>query len=544
MKPFIVALALLFAFSLRAQETIITGTLLGYDGKPMQMTNIHLQKPGQKPKETVRAEKDGSFKLIVKDTGIVLIKFAGLFHLSEDIPFLIKQPSTIKLSLQLGTYHCNKKPLDPKILGSFNNWNLSKPFDLKEEKDGTYSAEFETAEKEFSYQVQGFESTGRTVNGTLSERYEYDGDGDYRSIVTPKDGKIKIVFDPSKVLVSSALPKLQFDDPGSRAARYSTYRFDVLRLIRERSWALLDFINSGGESKDFKFDKDYSSEMTACAQEIKKESDPLLRDLLFLKYFYYPPEKGDIEIARLYLKVLPDLMKHQPSAGEISVFSSLLSIGKMMQYNDEYMSSFFEIIDNSKSAILNYNLINNVMRNLKTQNDAAAVKAFYTKALEKLEGTSWLRSFKQQYAPKAVIAAGEAVPSFLVKSLEDNTKIYTNQTMKGKVYLVHFWASWSEPSLKEMENLHKTYEQYKTKNFEILSLSVDASPEEGTAFRKKKWAMPWLHAFASTEKNLLADFGVLAPPKLILIDTKGIVVAMDAELQGAALGQTLARILK
>jgi thiol-disulfide isomerase/thioredoxin len=45
---------------------------------------------------------------------------------------------------------------------------------------------------------------------------------------------------------------------------------------------------------------------------------------------------------------------------------------------------------------------------------------------------------------------------------------------KGKVLLLNFWASWCGPCIMEVPGLNKVHEQYKTKGFEILSLSLDS----------------------------------------------------------------------
>jgi alkyl hydroperoxide reductase subunit AhpC len=48
----------------------------------------------------------------------------------------------------------------------------------------------------------------------------------------------------------------------------------------------------------------------------------------------------------------------------------------------------------------------------------------------------------------------------------------------------------------EMENLHETYEAYKGKGFEILSISVDPMASRVVGFRNGKWKMPWLNVWS------------------------------------------------
>ena len=171
------------------------------------------------------------------------------------------------------------------------------------------------------------------------------------------------------------------------------------------------------------------------------------------------------------------------------------------------------------------------------------MQKYYDISIEKLAGTPWLGMMRQRFAPKKTLAVGKMVPPFAVKSTDDSTLVYSNESLKGKVYLLDFWATWAGPSVAEMENLHKTYEKFKSKNFEILSFSLDAKASDVVKFRAAKWKMPWLHALVTTNKKVMSDFSVVAPPKSYLIDATGKIVAMQDELKGPQLEKTLTKVL-
>ena len=46
-------------------------------------------------------------------------------------------------------------------------------------------------------------------------------------------------------------------------------------------------------------------------------------------------------------------------------------------------------------------------------------------------------------------------------------------SLKGKVFLLDFWASWCGPCRYANKHLVKLYSKYKDKGFEILSISLD-----------------------------------------------------------------------
>lgn len=155
-------------------------------------------------------------------------------------------------------------------------------------------------------------------------------------------------------------------------------------------------------------------------------------------------------------------------------------------------------------------------------------------------------AFAQQKAdPKSSIKVGELVPDFEVVLLDGKQKV-SNKTLKGKFYLLDFWATWCPPCVNEMEHLHRAYQRFKDKNFELISLSLDQSEDDITKFRQGKWKMPWLHAFMQKDPNrkVVRTFQVQYIPKPILIGPDGRILALESSLRGDALEKTLADFLK
>jgi peroxiredoxin len=95
-------------------------------------------------------------------------------------------------------------------------------------------------------------------------------------------------------------------------------------------------------------------------------------------------------------------------------------------------------------------------------------------------------------------------------------------SLKGKLVLVDFWASWCLPCRKENPNVVKLYNKYKDKGFTVFSVSLDDNKDSWLAAIKKD-GLTWTHV------SDLAGWKSVAPglynfnsiPTTYLIDREG-----------------------
>lgn len=127
----------------------------------------------------------------------------------------------------------------------------------------------------------------------------------------------------------------------------------------------------------------------------------------------------------------------------------------------------------------------------------------------------------------------------LVKA--DGTTAQLTELVKANKYtLIDFWASWCGPCIKEVPHLKAAYADFKSKGFEIVGISVD---QEADDWQKaiKEHEMSWLHFNDTKEDGVATQYGVIAIPHTLLVDSEGKVVAMN--LRGDALTKKLAELL-
>jgi peroxiredoxin len=148
---------------------------------------------------------------------------------------------------------------------------------------------------------------------------------------------------------------------------------------------------------------------------------------------------------------------------------------------------------------------------------------------------------EQQAKLDNLIPVGSEAPDFTQNSPEG--KPISLSSLRGKVVLIDFWASWCRPCRMEMPNVKKVYAEYHKKGFEILGVSLDQNKEAWTGAIKQD-GLPWKHVsdLAFWNNAAAQQYGVSAIPYTVLVDRDGKVLAKG--LRGPALEAKLAEVMK
>ena len=142
---------------------------------------------------------------------------------------------------------------------------------------------------------------------------------------------------------------------------------------------------------------------------------------------------------------------------------------------------------------------------------------------------------------KAQIKQGYDAPDIALPSVNGDT--IRLSSLKGKVVLLDFWASWCGPCRNSNKELTKLYPKYKAKGFEIFGVSIDAGRDNWLkAIRKDK--INWLQVNDPGDWNakIVAQWRLYGIPTSYLIDKDGKFIAVD--LSGKELEKALKDLLE
>lgn len=97
--------------------------------------------------------------------------------------------------------------------------------------------------------------------------------------------------------------------------------------------------------------------------------------------------------------------------------------------------------------------------------------------------------------------------------------------MRGRVVLVHYWATWCEPCVQDLGKIKELFAKYGKDGFMPVGICLDTNKTEADRFLASN-RLPWpqIYETGSLDGRLANEMGILTLPTMLLIDKQGRVV--------------------
>jgi thiol-disulfide isomerase/thioredoxin len=137
-------------------------------------------------------------------------------------------------------------------------------------------------------------------------------------------------------------------------------------------------------------------------------------------------------------------------------------------------------------------------------------------------------------------AIGQVAPDIVLS--DPFGKTIPLSSLRGKYVLVDFWASWCKPCRMENPNVVNMYSKFKSKGFEVYSVSLDNNKDAWTkAINDDK--LLWTHVsdLKKWDASVVPLYNIESIPFTVLLDKEGKIVAKN--LRGSQLEKKLAELM-
>lgn len=574
----VIGILILFSFNVAFCETLVI-KVLDFENKPLKVAHLLILNINDTTVVRKYEIKNGEIKFVFSEGGIYRLRITGINHKSLTIPIFFQGANkAINISLKLEPISFTKIPDKIPVIGNFNDWNFEKPLYLEKKSDKLFTLKFENFMKleKLQYQIivddtiKG-EPSQRSVNGLVADRFFLDaGNEDYVSEIDLKNkNQIEIPFDISKYPIYK-VPSQVICDDSEYGEFYKVYeKIILLRKNFEKEKQLLekDKNNLASLLDKLTFTKlklIYSNFLQELENLYKTSKNLMSQKLIAIEYLSNASHLVALKM-QPFLKVIYKLDVNQNALKRM--LSTVEPNSPLWGYND-----FYILPVNGVTAILLYfkekfyqNYLNDMILSnpiKEVQLDAleTAIEICFDILKDKQRGNYFLQTLmanfpntnsaiyaERKYGNISKVRVGEKLPNFeinLIGDKENLTKISINK-FYGKYLLVDFWATWCGPCVAEFPFLQEAYDKYKSKGFEILSISFDNDMNKVLNYISQK-NLSWHFAIEPKgfESDVAKKLDIFAIPFPILLSPEGKVLAKGSELRGRRLLETLSKNLK
>ncbi len=187
------------------------------------------------------------------------------------------------------------------------------------------------------------------------------------------------------------------------------------------------------------------------------------------------------------------------------------------------------LIEKADTGVVALNLAIFALNMLDPTQDAAYLSNLHAKYKKASPGSRYFKSFDTMFRamfPEEKVKQNMEAPD--IQLPDPSGKIVALSSLKGKVVLIDFWASWCKPCRQESPNMVKLYNRFKDKGFEIYGVSLDKDKKAWTEAIQKD-GLNWIHVsdLKFWQSDAAALYSVTSIPATYLLNAQGKVLATN-----------------
>lgn len=205
----------------------------------------------------------------------------------------------------------------------------------------------------------------------------------------------------------------------------------------------------------------------------------------------------------------------------------------IVNVHEEYVKS---VIDQNPGSFANLMAI----RQLNPEEYPEYYKKVTESLYSKYPGSEFVSMLHNEYEQANRTAIGAVAPEITLPTPEGN--MLSLSSLRGKIVLLDFWASWCKPCRMENPNVVRLYNKYKDKGFTVFSVSLDKSKDAWVeAIKNDNLSWPnHVSDLKMWETPLVKLYNFNGIPQTFLIDREGKIMAKN--LRGEELEKKLAEL--
>ncbi len=549
----------------------ISGRIRAHDGSPLKKGEVSVMGGFGQPL-TASLDETGAFSLEVP-RGVVIVLLAGVDHAPRARRTLLTGPLSIDGTL--GTHSTPPTEPDLEIIGQFLDAEGQlvgpAPRSAARVRDGVHQldlSERPAAATSLRYQLRS--PGGRPFNGPVADRYTYDGRGNFSSVVD-LDDRAALQLDLATMPPAERPAELRWSGEDDATIAILEFKSRWGKKLRELEGAS----PRGGPGSE---STPESASVVALQAEARAEvdavTDPTLRGLLRgALVTVFATEDGDApdpatvhaEAAWFVEHVTPDDIHIGLIGGIDSILLASLESDPDAERGARTWAWLERRVTDNPDVDVALGALGMLLALADEGHDDARVAELFAQLEHpRFEGCPARQVLTWTYDPNRVLKRGKTLPAFEYAALAADAEPVDSEGRAGHLYLLEFWATWCEPCVEDMPNLHAAYAAVNGAKpaagddraprtllavadpvVEFVFVSLDANPDDVVAFRDEHWSMPWTHAHVEQDQHvsLMEALGFSKLPTSVLVDEEGTILALGDALHGERLLPTLQGVL-